>query len=726
MARNLQLQVGGIVVYIARKITEDIPIQIYTIKTVTQDNWEVENDRRPPVDNRSKKVLSTHEKWLNGVIVGVECGKFSIEMSDSKSDRLEVELSRIDCTFLPMVGDDVSVLALCETDETSQDYSGIVIEKRRLIPTNKKLYEGKIDRFPRNGGYGTIDTDYIFYMNALQHSDNIEHRVDVGDRVIAEVISCSAETGNYKRYGWRCIKIIKDTEFRDKNVEALPLFTEMGFEDDENEYGISITKSEQLRIQFCGLVALGETGELEITVQNNSDKDHQISGVTFKFQNAGVQVACDQFAGSRTVPSKSAITYTVTITSSIYGITYERIIFSFGDGFEIERCIQIDVAPGAIGTTSSVELAPKAAKHTKEYTKSLWNRNVDIQPGIRVKESPHFVFRHLKSFEVPKMLLDAVLETTSELNVSVKLAEILPPFSPLDHANYKRCFQALLHLEEIALDHEFRKYDRSCAHFTRENTNEGQYLALRVENVMESRPSIVIGDRVFAQSLYDNDDHMGDDGYGQSNQKRIEFEGYIHKIRKDRLLIKFNDNFQQRCNGEDYRIHFKFARSQFVKQHNAIETVSDPKILFPSRVNECDMLQLDVSMSPANELTSNYRNRTLPWYNKHLNPIQKKAIECILRGESRPMPYIIFGPPGTGKTSTVVELILQLFKRVGGCRIIVCAPSNSAANIITKRIIDSKVLKLGEFIRIVSIPFGFASNCCENIQDVNSTNLLRS
>lgn len=696
MAKNLQIQVGYLVTYIARKLTDDIPVQIYQIKSIVHESWDVETDlQSAAVNNRSKKVLSTHEKYLNGVVVSVEAGIFKINLNDPKTKTFDVELSKIDCTFIPMIGDDVSVLTRCETDASSQDYSGVVIEMLRLIPTNKKLHEGKIDCLPSAGRYGTIDKEFIFYMNALQHSDNIEHKVDVGDRVIAEAISCSVEFENYKKYGWRCIKIIKDTEHRYKNAAAMPLSTELEFEDDENEHGIAITKSNELKILFCGKVTLGETKDIQITVANNSEKEHTINGVTFKFQKNGVQVACDQFTESHTVPSHSDFTYTVNVTSRIYGINYERIIFAFDGGFEIERCIKIDVAPGASDAIEATGAQQKVAKHTKEYTKSLWNRNVDIQPGVRVKESPHFVYRRLKPFEVPRMLLDAVLETTTELNVSVKLSDILPPFSPLEFTNYKRCFQALLHLEEIALDHEFRKYDRNCAHFIRENSSDGQYLALRMENVMESRPSIIVGDKVYAQCLYDD---SGMDS--QANQKSVLYEGFIHRIKKNRLLIKFSDNFHQRYNGEDYRIYFKFTRSQFIKQHNAIETVNEPKILFPSQVYECTE-QLDVSLSPRDELISNYRGRVLPWYNPHLNTIQKKAIECILRGESRPMPYIIFGPPGTGKTSTVVELILQLFKRVGGSRIVVCAPSNSAANIIARRIIESKVLALGEFIRIV-------------------------
>lgn len=70
------------------------------------------------------------------------------------------------------------------------------------------------------------------------------------------------------------------------------------------------------------------------------------------------------------------------------------------------------------------------------------------------------------------------------------------------------------------------------------------------------------------------------------------------------------------------------------------------------------------------------------YFNKCLNGRQKKAVHRILCAHGRPIPYILFGPPGTGKSVTVVESILQVFKRIKCSRILACAPSNSAADLI--------------------------------------------
>lgn len=65
----------------------------------------------------------------------------------------------------------------------------------------------------------------------------------------------------------------------------------------------------------------------------------------------------------------------------------------------------------------------------------------------------------------------------------------------------------------------------------------------------------------------------------------------------------------------------------------------------------------------------------VPWYNESLMPSQKHA---VLLGLQSLDVALIHGPPGTGKTTTVAELILQLVVR--GKRVLACASSNVAVD----------------------------------------------
>uniref|UniRef100_A0A452UJY1 RNA helicase n=1 Tax=Ursus maritimus TaxID=29073 RepID=A0A452UJY1_URSMA len=68
------------------------------------------------------------------------------------------------------------------------------------------------------------------------------------------------------------------------------------------------------------------------------------------------------------------------------------------------------------------------------------------------------------------------------------------------------------------------------------------------------------------------------------------------------------------------------------------------------------------------------------------NPEQLQAMKYIVTGTTRPAPYIIFGPPGTGKTVTLVEAIKQVVKHLPKAHILACAPSNSGADLLCQRL----------------------------------------
>lgn len=101
----------------------------------------------------------------------------------------------------------------------------------------------------------------------------------------------------------------------------------------------------------------------------------------------------------------------------------------------------------------------------------------------------------------------------------------------------------------------------------------------------------------------------------------------------------------------------------------------------------------------------------LEFSNPNLNSVQKHAVQfalnqCVNFG-------IIHGPPGTGKTTTVVELILQAVKR--GIQVLVTAPSNIA--------VDNLVEKLAGKARIVRV--GHPARMLPTITEYSFDNLLK-
>ncbi|KAI9444105.1 P-loop containing nucleoside triphosphate hydrolase protein [Lactarius indigo] len=65
---------------------------------------------------------------------------------------------------------------------------------------------------------------------------------------------------------------------------------------------------------------------------------------------------------------------------------------------------------------------------------------------------------------------------------------------------------------------------------------------------------------------------------------------------------------------------------------------------------------------------------------------QLQTVISILQQPKGTVPFIIFGPPGTGKTSTLVESIMQLLLRDTSFKILACTPSNAAADLLVERL----------------------------------------
>ncbi|KAG8483716.1 hypothetical protein CXB51_023439 [Gossypium anomalum] len=85
-------------------------------------------------------------------------------------------------------------------------------------------------------------------------------------------------------------------------------------------------------------------------------------------------------------------------------------------------------------------------------------------------------------------------------------------------------------------------------------------------------------------------------------------------------------------------------------------------------------------------------------FNKNLDHSQRDA---ILKALSSKDVFLLHGPPGTGKTTTVVEIVLQEVKR--GSKILACAASNIAVDNIVERLATHRVkmVRLGHPARLL-------------------------
>lgn len=90
----------------------------------------------------------------------------------------------------------------------------------------------------------------------------------------------------------------------------------------------------------------------------------------------------------------------------------------------------------------------------------------------------------------------------------------------------------------------------------------------------------------------------------------------------------------------------------------------------------------------------------LPW----LNPAQERAVNEVLWAKD---VAVVHGPPGTGKTTTLVEAINETLMRES--QVLVCAQSNMAVDWISEKLIDRgiNVLRIGNPTRVNDKMLGF-------------------
>ncbi|UYV64032.1 MOV10L1 [Cordylochernes scorpioides] len=300
-------------------------------------------------------------------------------------------------------------------------------------------------------------------------------------------------------------------------------------------------------------------------------------------------------------------------------------------------------------------------------------------------------------YPLPPLLYQQIREKKDLLKLYPVLGEIICP------QNYTQKFDMLLHLEEIQLCvdlQQFNLHDACLQH-------AGQFLSLELPGLAEGRPSLLVGDRALLTLP----------GSMEAEDKLTVYEGCIHEVHKDSIRLMFHPDFHAKYNGESYDISFEFNRSGLVAStlcfslcktpNNKLSTIwGDQQPVF-TRCLDVAVLFPPLSMDLKPPVFTLHE-----WFNPHLNQRQKDAVLRILENQSHLSPYVVFGPPGTGKTLTLVETVVQITHTMPHARVLVCAPSNSAADLIAMKLIKtngfdgSDIVRLNAFQRKEEVSMG--------------------
>lgn len=557
-------------------------------------------------------------------------------------EKMELNLDKIVIEFQPVVGDWVELDVKCEMDENVVNLCGRIIECTRIYPVRMHMVKGTITQWNDSDFSGIINKSIFFNGNALSNA----YIPNCNDKIVAEVIE--SEQGQYP---WRAIKIIPESFNKKVDIQAVE-------EEIETEHPDIKILCDDLKFS-----KLNERKQFKLILKNCSKDVYTVKLVEFTKVNS--QCRLYPIPGHfHLLPMDKTDILCECIARNV-GTTREFLKITFDD-FSIGKFINIHV-----------EIKPAINKNGVYRYKSNNNFIYDdpsrnFVRGQRVSSAPRFTYAKIEEFKVPDYLLRIV---TANINNPTDLENALAKvkhclFSNLSYHNYSDKFHTVLHLDEITSLIMMQNYNMEQACFI---TN-GEYLSLEINNLAEKRPSVIVGDRLIASDFSNTD-----------------YEGIIHKITANHIHLKFSPLFHDSYQGEDYSVRIIANRATYKRQHNAIQLAMKNlgrDILFPTKI---------IEKSPQTEF------KQLEWYNESLNEYQKAAVINILYGLARPLPYIIFGPPGTGKTVTIIETILQIVRLIPQARLLICAPSNSATDLLALRLIDSCVLKPGDLVRIVSM-----------------------
>ena len=186
---------------------------------------------------------------------------------------------------------------------------------------------------------------------------------------------------------------------------------------------------------------------------------------------------------------------------------------------------------------------------------------------------------------------------------------------------------------------------------------------------------------------------------GQDAIRYFPFTGTVSYVDGDRMVVAVPDNGQliDVQGAENVGIQLFFDETSYKTMFEALDRVIRAK----GRLGY--LRDLFYSTSQGDRETGRQGGMKAETFNfaplrfPYLNKTQEDAVNKVLRAKD---VAIVHGPPGTGKTTTLVEAVYETLRREN--QVLVCAQSNMAVDWISEKLIDRgiNVLRIGNPTRV--------------------------
>ena len=178
--------------------------------------------------------------------------------------------------------------------------------------------------------------------------------------------------------------------------------------------------------------------------------------------------------------------------------------------------------------------------------------------------------------------------------------------------------------------------------------------------------------------------------------KYFSFTGTVSYVDGDRMVITVPDSaplLELQQSTDPIGVQLSFDETSYKLMFEALDRVMKAKN------NRLAYLR-DLFYSHQKAGRFSFKPMKFPW----LNPTQERAVNEVLWAKD---VAIVHGPPGTGKTTTLVEAINETLMRES--QVLVCAQSNMAVDWISEKLVDRgiNVLRIGNPTRVNDKMLGF-------------------